>query len=179
MIPTDALTQPVETPMLIRVKKQGYFFIVSIPSGLEMYVNPSLVFRIETRPGEYVYQWMVNVTFSLPNVTVMEYILDLSTFVGRTVNVSLAFATETGLSTYSEPTTKRLFSEIVPVSPSDISHALVTDSQEEAEYTALCHISCISYAFQDMLDTNSTDDNYTTTYTSVDVEVCIIINCNF
>ena len=138
----------MEAPELIRLNNQE-LYEAAIPSELEIFRNPSLLFRIETQPGEYVYQWMVDINYEVPDITIMEYLLDLSTFVGRTVNVSLAFVTEAGLSEYSEPTTMRLFSEVVPLSPSDVSHALVTESQEEARNIALCHISCLSYAFQD------------------------------
>ena len=30
--------------------------------------------------------------------------------------------------------------------PSDIVHLLVTDSADDAKYTALCHVACINYA---------------------------------
>ena len=82
---------------------------VSIPSELEMLTSgsSSLVFRIEdsSQPGEYVYQWMVDVMFDLPEITMMEYLLDLASYSGRSLNILYAFATDNGLSEYSESVT--------------------------------------------------------------------------
>ena len=119
----------------------------------KVYDNPSLLFRIEdqSQPGEYVYQWMVDVVFDLPEITVVEYLLNL---IGHTVNIAYAFATELGLSEYSDTVEWPPFS-VVPVSPSDSGHALVTRDADEAQNTALCHIFCINFLFQSVSGNNS------------------------
>ena len=123
-----------------------------IPEELELFesVHPSLVFRIEdqSQPGEYVYQWMVDVIFDLPTVTIVDYILDLSSYIGQTVNVSYAFATNTGFSEYSESVEMRVGLSGL-VSPSDSGHLLVTESEDEAVKTAYCHVACINYIKED------------------------------
>ena len=95
---------PMTAPELTRMAHGIYD--VSIPSELEMLTSgsSSLVFRIEdsSQPGEYVYQWMVDVMFDLPEITMMEYLLDLASYSGRSLNISYAFATDNGLSEYSE-----------------------------------------------------------------------------
>ena len=97
-------------PELTRMA-QG-IYDVSIPSELEVLTSgsSSLVFRIEdsSQPGEYVYQWMVDVMFDLPEITMMEYLLDLASYSGRSLNISYAFATDNGLSEYSESTTVQI-----------------------------------------------------------------------
>ena len=104
---TATLPEPMNIPVLTRTMDHQEFYDISIPIEIELqvYDNPSLLFRIEdqSRPGEYVYQWMVDVTFNLPEITMVEYLLNLNTFIGRRVNISYAFATENGLSEYSEP----------------------------------------------------------------------------
>ena len=104
---TAALPKPMNVPVLTRTMDHQEFYDISIPIEIELqvYDNPSLLFRIEdqSRPGEYVYQWMVDVIFNLPEITMVEYLLNLNTFIGRRVNISYAFATENGLSEYSEP----------------------------------------------------------------------------
>ena len=93
-------------PELIRVDiATQNIYTVDIPDGHELMVfsNPSLVFRIET-DGDYVYQWMVDVEFDLPTVNLMEFTLDLTLYSGQNVTVAYAFATDVGLSQYSEAT---------------------------------------------------------------------------
>ena len=91
-------------PELTRMAQNIYD--VSIPSELEILTSgsSSLVFRIEdsSQPGEYVYQWMVDVMFDLPEITMIEFLLDLASYSGRSLNISYAFATDNGLSEYSE-----------------------------------------------------------------------------
>ena len=108
-IPTTAVfPKPVNAPVLTRVVDNQHIYDVDIPIEIELqvYDNPSLLFRIEdqSQPGEYVYQWMVDMMFDLPEITMMEYLLNLNTFIGRRVNISYAFATDNGLSEYSAST---------------------------------------------------------------------------
>ena len=122
------------------MNSQG-IYDVSIPSERDMFMEdkPSLVYRIETQPGQYVYQWKVEIDYGLPAVILTEFLLDLSAFIGTSVNVSFAYATLSGLSAYSDPT------EIV--SPSDGVHRILTNSQDMAENGALCHASCLAYMY--------------------------------
>ena len=91
-------------PELTRMPQNIYN--VSIPSELEMLTSDSssVVFRIEdsSQPGEFIYQWMVDVMFDLPEITMVEYLLDLASYSGQSLNISYAFATDMGLSEYSE-----------------------------------------------------------------------------
>ena len=106
-IVTAHLPPPMAAPELTRMA-QG-IYDVSIPSELEMLTSGSLslVFRIEdsSQPGEYVYQWMVDVMFDLPEVTMVEFLLDLASYSGRSLNISYAFATDNSLSEFSESVT--------------------------------------------------------------------------
>ena len=132
----------------------------------EVYDNPSLLFRIEdqSQPGVYVYQWMVDVVFDFPDVTIVEYLLDLNTFVGHTLNIAYAFATEEGLSEFSDTVEWPLLN-VSHVSPSDSGHALVTRDADEAQNTALCHVFCINSLLQEMAvsgnNSNTTSSNGT------------------
>ena len=113
-------------PELIRVDiATQNIYTVDIPDDHElmMFSNPSLVFRIEAQslPEVYVYQWMVDVEFDLPTVTLMEFTLDLTSYSGQNVNVAYAFATDVGLSQYSEATVID-----VPGIPYDYAHTLRT-----------------------------------------------------
>ena len=175
----------MKTLVLTQVVDNQQIYDVGIPIEIELqvYDNPSLLFRIEdqSQPGEYVYQWMVDVMFDLPEITMMEYLLNLNTFIGRRVNIAYAFATEQGLSEYSDTVELRLFREIVPVSPSDSGHALVTRDADEAQNTALCHIFCINSLFQSVSGNNSntTSNNITlngttTTPTPTPVDLTLI-----
>ena len=86
-------------------------FDVEIPLELEMYENPSVLFRIEYRPGTFVYQWMVDFMMPTPMVTtIADFVVDLSRFPGGSrINVSFAYVTEeSGLSPYSDPTDVQL-----------------------------------------------------------------------
>ena len=125
---------------------------VSIPSELDPFLEdkPSLVYRIETQPGQYVYQWKVEIDFGLPVVNLTEFLIDLKPYSGTTVNVSFAYATLSGLSAYSDPTEIGLFREVVPVSPSDSVHRIVTDSQDKAENGGFCHSTCLALVLADM-----------------------------
>ena len=142
---------------------------VVIPEEVELFESehPSLVFRIEdqSQPEEYVYQWMMDVIFELPIVTMMEYMLDLSSYIGQTVNVSYAFATNMSFSEYSESVEIRVGMTGL-VSPSDSGHLLVTESEDEAVKTAYCHVTCINYA-QDC------DVNCTESQTGTNVRIII------
>ena len=160
-LPTTAvLPKPMNPPVLTRVVDNHEIYDVGIPVEieLEVYNNPTLLFRIEdqSQPGEYVYQWMVDVMFEhtvmygFPDVIMMEYLLDIKTFIGHRVNIAYAFATEMGLSEYSDTVQLHLFREVVPVSPSDSGHALVTRDADEAQKTTLCHVFCINSLLQEM-----------------------------
>ena len=91
-------------PTLTRVTRNIYN--VTVLSEVEMLTSGALsfVFRIEdsSQPGELVYQWMVDVSFDVPNTTVVEYLLDLTSYSGRSLNIAYAFATNMGLSEFSE-----------------------------------------------------------------------------
>ena len=96
-------------PALIRmgIATQNIYTVnISDDHELIMFSNPSLVFRIEaqSQPGDYVYQWMVDVEFDRPTVNLMEFTLDLNLYSGQRVNVAYAFATDMGLSQYSAAT---------------------------------------------------------------------------
>ena len=121
------------------------------------------MYRIETQPGQYVYQWKVEIDFGLPVVNLTEFLIDLKPYSGTTVNVSFAYATLSGLSAYSDPTEIGLFREVVPVSPSDSVHRIVTDNQDKAENGGFCHATCLAFVLADM----STDENSTS---EMDVE---------
>ena len=178
---TAVIPKPVSPPVLTRVVENQEIYDVSIPVEPRVYHNPSLLFRIEhqSQPGEYVYQWMVDVVFDRPDVTMMEYLLNLNTFIGRRVNIAYAFATEQGLSEYSDTVEWPPFN-VSHVSPSDSSHALVTRDADEAQNTALCHVFCINSLLQEMTisgnNSNTTSSNGTvngnaTTPTPMDLEV--------
>ena len=100
------MPSPTNAPELNKATIRLYD--VSIPDELDMYMEeyPSLLFRLEaqSQPGEYVYQWMVDVTFALPDVTMMEYMLDLSSYSGLSLNIAYAFVTNTSVSNFSDTT---------------------------------------------------------------------------
>ena len=99
----------MNSPELIRLdiaNQITYTVDISDDHELMMFSNPSLVFQIEaqSQPGHFVYQWMVDVEFDLPTVNLMEFTLDLNSYSNQSVNVAYAFATDVGLSNYSEAT---------------------------------------------------------------------------
>ena len=178
-----SLTSPLSTPELMPMGS-WHMYAVVIPEELEMFKSehPSLVFRIEdmSQPGEYMYQWMVDVIFDLPTVTVVEYTLDLSSYIGQTVNVSYAFATNASFSEYSKSVEIRVGVAAL-VSPSDSGHLLVTESEDEAVKTAYCHVICINYIFKK----EECDVNCTRNQTGTNVRIivsfvfCISFNCSY
>ena len=95
----------MSAPELMPIGTQGVYDVI-LPAEFEndVFKNPSLVFRIEdhSQPGVYVYQWFVDVVFYWPAVTMVEFLLDLLSFSGLSLNVSYAFATDEGISEYSE-----------------------------------------------------------------------------
>ena len=96
----------LSAPSLTQVSP--YTYDVSILAfELETYNDPSPVFRIETG-GETYYQWMVITEVESTYVTLMEYILDLFPFAGRSVSISYAFATEMGVTNYSQSVSLQL-----------------------------------------------------------------------
>ena len=101
---TDQLPKPMDPPVLTQVPGQPVYD-VELPMDLEMYMsnNPSFVFQIEHTPGQFVYQWTVDIAI-LDEITITDYLLDLSTFPsGSRVNVSFAYvSSEMGLSSYSD-----------------------------------------------------------------------------
>ena len=98
------MPSPMNPPELEKVTIPLYDVI--LPDELDMYMDgyPSLLYRLEdqSKPGEYVYQWMVDVTFALPNITMMEYMLDLSSYSGLSLNIAYAFVTNTSVSNFSD-----------------------------------------------------------------------------
>ena len=98
------MPSPINAPELDNVTIRLYDVIV--PDELDLYMDryPSLLFRLEdqSKPGEYVYQWMVDVTFALPDITMMEYMLDLSSYSGLSLNIAYAFVTNTSVSNFSD-----------------------------------------------------------------------------
>ena len=98
------MPSPINAPELDSVAIHLYDVIV--PDELDMYMDgyPSLLFRLEdqSKPGEYVYQWMVDVTFDLPDITMMEYMLDLSSYSGLSLNIAYSFVTNTSVSNFSD-----------------------------------------------------------------------------
>ena len=103
-ITKDQLMKPIAPPVLTRLGNQ-LFYNVEIPMELEMnmFSVPSIVFIIEYSPGQFVYQWMVDIAI-MKEITITDYLLDLRNFRGqRRLSVSYAFATqELGLSPYSD-----------------------------------------------------------------------------
>ena len=101
----EELLAPLSGPDLVRIN-QTLTYEVAIPEELGLFDAPSLVFRIEDQssPGDYVYQWMVDVQFDLPSVSLNPPVVDLTAYSCRTVSVSYAFATTMGLSEYSTAT---------------------------------------------------------------------------
>ena len=86
-------------------------YSVEIPMELEMHHNPSIIFRIEHNPGEFVYHWMVDVTIvSVRDIIITDFLLDLSSLPGgSSLNASFAYVTEeSGISPYSDPTPVQL-----------------------------------------------------------------------
>ena len=65
----DGLMAPLSGPDLTRIRGT-LAYEVAIPDELSMFDTPSLAFQIEDQssPGDYVYQWMVDVQFDLPSV---------------------------------------------------------------------------------------------------------------
>ena len=102
---TDQLPKPMDPPVLTQVPGQPVYD-VELPMDLEMYMfnNPSFVFQIKHAPGQFVYQWTVDIAI-LNEITITDYLLDLSSFPsGSRVNVSFAYvSSEMGLSSYSDP----------------------------------------------------------------------------
>ena len=94
----EDLLAPLSGPDLVRISKE-LTYEVAIPEELGLFDAPSLVFRIEDQssPGDYVYQWMVDVQFDLPSVSLNPPVVNLTAYSCRTVSVSYAFATTMGL----------------------------------------------------------------------------------
>ena len=120
----EDLMAPLSGPDLVRIH-ETLTYEVAIPEELGLFDTPSLVFRIEDQssPGDYVYQWMVDVHFDLPSVqysyqevlwfiyifyrtsvSLNPPVVDLTAYSCRNVSVSYAFATTMGLSEYSTAT---------------------------------------------------------------------------
>ena len=82
-----------------------YLYEAAPPMEASMFDKSSLVFRVEDQssPGDYVYQWMVNVQFnnSNNNTVAESSLVDLTPYSCRTVNVSYAIASDMGMSSYS------------------------------------------------------------------------------
>ena len=92
-------------PVLTQIGNQ-LLYSVEIPMELEIYMFsfPSLVFRIEYSPGQFVYQWMVDIMI-VDGIRIADHLLDLGSFTGGSqLNISFAFVSqEMGLSPYSGP----------------------------------------------------------------------------
>ena len=82
-----------------------FLYEAAPPMEASMFDKSSLVFRVEdhSSPGNYVYQWMVNVQFnnSNNNTVAESFVVDLTPYSCRTVNVSYAIASDMGVSRYS------------------------------------------------------------------------------
>ena len=81
-----------------------FLYEAAPPMKASMFDKSSLVFRVEDQssPGDYVYQWTVNVQFNNSKITIAESsLVDLTPYSCRTVNVSYAIASDTGVSRYS------------------------------------------------------------------------------
>ena len=144
---TAALSKPAP-PELTHTTDQG-LYDVTIPSEILESEYSSVVFRIETQSGEEFYQWMVDIEYSLPDIAVVDFLLDLSVFAGQSISVSLAYATLDGFSTYSDLAQFHLFREVEMVFPSDSEHSFVTGDPDEARILTLCHVECLAYVLQD------------------------------
>ena len=145
---TAPLPKSVAPPELTRFTDQ-WLYDTTIPSEILESEYSSVVFRIETQSGEDFYQWMVDIEYSLPDIAVVVFLLDLSVFVGQSINVSLAYATLDGFSAYSDLAQVHLFREVEMVFPSDREHAFVTSDPDEARMLALCHVECLAHVLQD------------------------------
>ena len=107
----EDIMAPLSGPDLVRIRGT-LTYEVAIPEEFSIFDTPSLVFRIEDQssPEDYVYQWMVDVHFSLefsfnhPSTSLNPLVVDLAAYSCRTINVSYAFATTMGLSEYSAAT---------------------------------------------------------------------------
>ena len=102
----EDIMAPLSGPDLVRIRGT-LTYEVAIPEEFSIFDTPSLVFRIEDQssPGDYVYQWMVDVQFfNHYLVSLNPSVVDLTAYSCRTINVSYAFATTIGLSEYSAAT---------------------------------------------------------------------------
>ena len=101
----EDLMAPLSGPDLVRIRGT-LTYKVAIPEEFSIFDTPSLVFRIEDQssPGDYVYQWMVDVQFYHYFVSLNPSVVNLTAYSCRTINVSYAFATTMGLSEYSAAT---------------------------------------------------------------------------
>lgn len=95
------LPAPLNPPELVRISEHTYNAIIPIDSEIDLFALSSPVFRIETDTEQHYYHWMINVTFDDLSVSVMEYLLDLSAYVGQKLTITYAIATEMGISEYS------------------------------------------------------------------------------
>ena len=97
------MNKPTSPPELLRMERNVYDVIV--PDELAVYDNPSFVFRIESQTGQVFYQWMIDVEYDLPAVTVFEDMLDLLSYAGQRLNIAYAYAIAgTSFTEYSETT---------------------------------------------------------------------------
>ena len=92
-------------PLVLTQFGNERLYDVEIPMELEIYMFsfPSFVFQIEYSPGQFVYQWMVDIMIT-NEITINNYLLDLSSFSGvNQLRVSYAFVSqEMGVSPYSD-----------------------------------------------------------------------------
>ena len=93
------LLAPLSGPDLVRISEE-LTYEVAIPEEVSMFDTLSLVFQIEDQssPGDYVYQWMVDVLFDT-SVSLNPLVVNLTAYSCRTVSVSYAFVATMGLST--------------------------------------------------------------------------------
>ena len=110
---------PIRPPSLTPMNDDEALYEVDNPLELEVYMSefevegrdiPSFIFQVEHQPGQFVYQWMVDILILVDKITVTEGLLNLSGFQkGSTVNVSYAYVTaDSGISPYSDPTPVKL-----------------------------------------------------------------------
>ena len=92
-------------PQLQRISQNVYSLDLPTDSEMGLFSTASPVFSIQTESNQQYYQWMVDVEFSsplLPVLSIMENLLDLSAFTGRRLSIAYAFATDEGISEYSQ-----------------------------------------------------------------------------
>ena len=91
-------------PQLQRISQNLYSLDLPTDSEMGLFSTSSPVFSIQTESNQQYYQWMVDIEISSPvsPVFITESLLDLSAFTGRRLSIAYAFATDEGISEYSQ-----------------------------------------------------------------------------